>query len=168
MKTIMKREIEISAPKEKVWTAIAKVGDICHGHPGVLTSHLTSKQTHGVGTTRHCDFAMMGATAEERVTEWIEGEYMKIVVDEVKKMPGIKDISLDFSVRAQGPNSILTSTMEYSMKNRFFDLVNALVMKRQNSQLLDGIMAGHKKYIEEGKIVTQSTILELDKVKFLL
>lgn len=47
--TSFTKEIEINASKEKVWDALANVGDICHAHPAV-------------------------ATSEERVTEWIEGE----------------------------------------------------------------------------------------------
>ena len=33
-----------------------------------------------------------------------------------------------------------------------------------NGDLLDGIVAGHKKYIEDGEIVTRKTVLELDKI----
>ncbi len=164
MTTIFKSEIEISAPKEKVWQALSKVGDICHGHPAVLTSHLTSTQKEGVGTTRHCNFSMMGATAEERVVEWRDGEYMKIEAYEMKNLPGIKTMFVDFEVRQKGNNSVLTSTMEYSMKNPMFDLMNALMMKKMNAGLLVGILAGHKKYIEDGEIVTQKTVLDLDNV----
>jgi hypothetical protein len=162
--TTFKREIEINASKEKVWQALANFGDICHGHPGVLTSNLTSTQKSGLGATRHCNFTMMGATAEERAIEWREGEYYKIEAYEIKKLPGIKTMIVDFAVRQKGDRSVLTSTMEYSMKNAFFDLMNNLVMKKMNAQLLDGILAGHKKYIESGEIVTQKTVLELDKV----
>lgn len=162
--TTFKREIEINASKEKVWQALSKFGDICHAHPAVLTSHVTSKQQDGLGATRHCNFSMMGATSEERAVEWREGEYLKIEAYELKNLPGIKTMTVDFAVRQKGSNSVLTSTMEYTMKNPFFDLMNALMMKRMNSQLLDGIVAGHKKYIEGGEIVTQKTVLELDKV----
>jgi carbon monoxide dehydrogenase subunit G len=162
--TTFTREIEINASKEKVWQALAKFGDICHAHPGVLTSNLTSRQETGLGATRHCNFTMMGATSEERAVEWKEGEYMKIEAYELKNLPGIKTMTVDFAVRQKGNHSVLTSTMDYSMKNPLFDLMNNLMMKKMNAQLLDGIVAGHKKYIEGGEIVTQETVLELDKV----
>jgi hypothetical protein len=162
--TTFKREIEINASAEKVWQALANFGDICHAHPAVLTSNLTSTQKSGLGATRHCNFAMMGATSEERAVEWREGEYMKIEAYELKNLPGIKTMTVDFAVRQKGNHAVLTSTMEYSMKNAFFDLMNNLMMKKMNAQLLDGIVAGHKKYIEGGEIVTQKTVLELDKV----
>ncbi len=63
-----------------------------------------------------------------------------------------------------GNNSILASRMEYTMKNPLFSLMNQLVMKKMNEKLLNGIVAGHKKYIEEGEIVTQKTVLALNKL----
>lgn len=163
--TTIKREIEINQPKDKVWKALADFGNICHGHPGVSKSFITSTQKEGVGATRHCDFTMMGASAEEKVTEWNEGKNIKIEVQALKKLPGIKTMALDLAIREQGEKTILTSTMAYSMKNGFFDVINSLMMKNMNAKLLDGIMAGHKLYIETGTIVNDKTTLDLSIVK---
>jgi hypothetical protein len=162
--TIIKREIEINQSKDKVWKALADFGNICHGHPAVSKSFITSTQKEGVGATRHCDFTMMGASAEELVTEWNEGKNIKIEVQELKKMPGIKTMELDLAIRNQGEKTILTSTMVYSMKNGFFNVMNSVMMKKMNAKLLDGIMAGHKLYIETGTIVNDKTKLDLSKV----
>jgi hypothetical protein len=162
--TTIKREIEINQSKDKVWKALADFGKICHGHPAVSKSFITSTQKEGVGATRHCDFTMMGASAEEKVTEWNEGKNIKIEVLELKKMPGIKTMALDLAIRNQGEKTILTSTMEYAMKNGFFDVMNSLMMKKMNSKLMDGIMAGHKLYIETGTIVNDKTKLDLSQV----
>ena len=162
--TTFTRAIEINASKEEVWKAIAKFGDICHAHPAVAKSFVTSTQQEGIGATRHCDFTMMGASAEERVSAWDTGNYLKIEVENLKKMPGIKTMSADFTIQAKGDHTLLTSTMEYSMKNAFFDVMNTLVMKKMNAKLLDGIVAGHKKYIETGERVDEKTKLERNKV----
>jgi len=162
--TIIKREIEINQTKDKVWKALADFGNICHGHPAVSKSFVTSTQKEGVGATRHCDFTMMGASAEEKVTEWNEGKNIKIEVLELKKMPGIKTMILDLAIRNQGEKTILTSTMSYSMKNGLFDIMNSLMMKKMNAKLMDGIMAGHKLYIETGTIVNDKTKLNLSQV----
>jgi hypothetical protein len=162
--TTIKREIEINQSKDKVWKALADFGNICHGHPAVSKSFITSKQKQGLGATRHCDFTMMGASAEEKVTEWNEGKNIKIEVLELKKMPGIKTMVLDLAIRNQGEKTILTSTMAYSMKNGLFDIINSLMMKKMNAKLLDGIMAGHKLYIETGTIVNDKTKLDLSQV----
>ncbi|MBP7185001.1 MAG: SRPBCC family protein [Saprospiraceae bacterium] len=163
--TTIKREIEINQPIEKVWKALADFGNICHGHPGVSKSFITSTQKSGVGATRHCDFTMMGASAEERVTEWNEGKNIKIEVYKLDKMPGIDTLNLDLAIKEQGNKTVLSSTMNYTMKNGFFDFMNSIMMKNMNAKLLDGIMAGHKLYIETGTIVNQKTVLDLTAVK---
>ena len=162
--TTIAREIEINASKNEVWKAIAKFGDICHASPGVLKSHVTSEQQEGVGATRHCDFAMMGATAEEKVTEWNEGESLKIEVYDLKKMPGVDTMSAFFKVREEKGKTILRGDLTYSMKNPFFDVMNAMMMKSMNTKLWNSVLAGHKKYIETGERVFEKTPLELNKV----
>jgi len=162
--TTIKREIEINQSKDKVWKALADFGNICHGHPAVSKSFVTSIQKEGVGATRHCDFTMMGASADEKVTAWNEGKNIKIEVFELKKMPGIKTLALDLSIRENGNKTLLTGNMEYSMKNGLFDVLNILMMKNMNAKLLDGIMAGHKLYIETGTIVNEKTKLDLSQV----
>jgi carbon monoxide dehydrogenase subunit G len=162
--TKISREIEIDASKETVWKAIAKFGDICHASPGVLKSHVSSDQQEGIGATRHCDFAMMGATAEEKIIEWNEGESIKIEVYDLKNMPGIDTMQADFKVRQENGKTILRADLDYSMKNVFFDMMNSTMMKRMNIKNWDAVLAGHKKYIETGERVVQKTVLELHKV----
>ena len=164
--TKIAREIEINASKQEVWNAIAKFGDICHATPGVLKSHVTSEQQEGVGATRHCDFTMMGASAEERVLEWNEGESLRIGVYEFKRLPGIKAMEATFKVKeSNNGKTMLSATLDYSMKNPIFDLMNVVMMKGMNTKNWNAVLAGHKKYIETGEIVTEKTALELDKVR---
>lgn len=162
--TTITRAIEIDLPKDQVWRALADFGNICHGHPAVKKSYVTSLQKDGVGATRHCDFTMMNASAEEKVVEWNEGKNIKITVYELHKMPGIKTMELDLSLIDKGEHTLLTGVMQYTMKNMFFDIMNSGMMKSMNAKLLDGIMAGHKLYIETGTIVNEKTKLDLDKV----
>lgn len=162
--TTIRREIKINQPLETVWNSLADFGNICHGHPSVHKSYVTSIQNSGVGATRHCDFTMMGASAEERIVEWNALENIKIEVYQLKKMPGIDQLSLDLAIQSAGEETILSSTMTYTMKNSFFNLMNKLMMKKMNAELLDGIMAGHKLYIETGLIVTEKTKLNLKEV----
>ena len=162
--TTIAREIIINETKEKVWDAVANFGDICHGSPGVSSSHVTSEQQKGIGATRHCDFTMMGATAEEKITDWNEGESLTIEVYELKKMPGIKSMSATFKVRTENNKTILRADLSYEMKNVFFDMMNNLMMKKMNNKNWNSVLAGHKKYIETGIRVVEDTVLEIDKV----
>lgn len=158
------REIPIHLAPELVWAKLADFGNICHGHPGVKKSFITSAQQSGVGATRHCDFTMMGASAEERVVEWTPGQSITVEVYELRKMPGIDQLRLQLSIQPHSLGSILRGDMVYTMKNAFFEVFNTLLMKRMNAQLLDGIMAGHKKYMETGEIVNENTPLDLSQV----
>ena len=162
--TTIAREIIINETKEKVWDAVANFGDICHGSPGVSSSHVTSEQQKGIGATRHCDFTMMGATAEEKITDWNEGESLTIEVYELKKMPGIKSMSARFKVRTENNKTVLRADLSYEMKNVFFDMMNNLMMKKMNNKNWNSVLAGHKKYIETGIRVVEDTVLEIDKV----
>ncbi|MCP3928998.1 MAG: SRPBCC family protein [Bacteroidetes bacterium] len=163
--TIIKRKISINRSKDEVWKALADFGKICHGHPAVKTSHVTSEKKQGLGATRHCDFTMMNATAEERVVEWNEGSNIKMEVYKFENMPGIDTAILDLKIEALNEDkTMLTGIFKYTMKNILFDAINAIAMKRANAKLINGIMAGHKKYIETGEIVTDKTHLDLKKV----
>jgi hypothetical protein len=59
----------------------------------------------------------------------------------------------------------LLAAMPADLKNGFFDVMNSLMMKNMNAKLLDGIMAGHKLYIETGTIVNEKTKLDTSIVK---
>lgn len=162
--TTISREIEINVPKKEVWKVISKIGNICDASPGVERSYITSKQQEGVGTTRHCDFIMNRATVEEKVTEWNEGESLKIDVFELNNLPGIKTMEASFKIRENGKSSFLTATLSYTMKNFAFNIMNNLMLKKANTKLWESVLAGHKKHIETGEKVTKKSVLELDKV----
>jgi len=162
--TIIKKEITINLSRTAVWKILSDFGNICHGHPAVSKSYVSSEQKQGVGATRHCDFTMMGASAEERVVQWNEKKNIKISVYQLNKMPGIKTMEMDLVLRDSQEGTVLTGVMEYSMKNGFFDVMNHLVMKRMNAKLLSGILAGHKKYMETGEVINDKTVLDLTRV----
>lgn len=164
-KTTIKRSIEINAPKEKVWRAIAAIGDISHASPGVLRSKLTSEKTEGIGATRHCDFVMMGASAEERVTKWKEGASFKIEAYELKKMPGMKGMEAEFSITGTGNKTLLRGDLHYRMQGILFGLINGMMMKKMNIRAWNGLLAGYKRYIETGETVTKDTPLDFEAVK---
>ena len=117
-----------------------------------------------MGATRHCDFTKINAAAEEKVVEWNEGKSVKTETYALRRIPGIEKMAMELAVREKGDHAILTGTLEYSMKNPLYDLVNQLVLKSRNEKLLDRILAGHKKYIETGDIVYETTPLDLNAV----
>jgi hypothetical protein len=166
--TTIIHQIGIHLPKEQVWKKIADFGNICHGHPVVKKSYITSEQKQWVGATRHCDFTIMHATAEERVIAWNEKQNITIEVYELRNMPWIATTTLDLHIANEGDNTLLTATMEYTMKNWFFDIMNTLIMKQKNTSILDGLLAWYKLYIETGVTVDEKTKLDFKEIKKVL
>lgn len=84
------REIEVSrdmtAGRPEIWSVLADFPNISAWNGGVKASRATSEATGGVGATRHCDLAPMGAL-EETVQEWVPEERMVISIDESKRLP---------------------------------------------------------------------------------
>lgn len=165
--TTIKRAIKINLSIEDVWKGIADFGNICHGHPSVSKSFIISNEKTGVGATRHCEFTMMGASADEQIIEWNEQKNIKIKVIKLNKMPGIDQLTMNLILdkTANENETVLKSVMEYSMKNVFFDVMNKLMMYNMNVKLVDGILAGHKKYLETNEIITEKTPLDLSIVQ---
>lgn len=163
--TTITREIKINALKSKVWDVLADFGNISYASPGVSNSYLTSDIQKGIGTTRHCDFAMMGATAEEKITGWKEGEWMSIDAYKIEKLPGMKSMGAEFYVREENGHVVLKGSLRYSMKNPLFAFMNQVMFKKANEKNWNKVLAGYKKYIETGEKVTRKTQLDLDAVR---
>lgn len=154
MTTII-RETRINAPKAKVWAALADFGAIHRFNPTVPKSYTTNGQNSGVGAQRHCDLAMAGASIEERVVEWVEGERMKIEIYEGKNAPPFKQAFASIAVRDAGANTtIVRGAFEYSMKfGPLGLLMDLLMVKPQFGKAWGGVFAGLKHYVETGEQV---------------
>lgn len=165
--TTITREIQINAPKDKVWAALADFGNIHVFNPTVPNSYVTNGQNQGVGTLRHCDLAIPGASIEERVVEWVEGERMKIEIYEGKNAPPFKTAFATISVRAAGENrSVVRGSFDYTMKYGLVGaLMNLLIVKPQFSKAWGGLFAGLKHYIETGNKVDGPKGLDFSAVQ---
>lgn len=163
-------EVEINAPIEKVWAELADLGSIYLNSPTVDTSYYSSKQTTGVGATRHMVLSSMikkGATLDERVLIWEEGTYQKLEAYKTYKVSGIKTMGGDFRLIKKGDKTILRSTLNYSMKNGFWGMMNKMMGKKKFAKVWKNVIAGYKYHIETGKEVTAKTKLDLDAVELI-
>ena len=162
--TRIEKEVIIDASKEKVWEVVTDFGGIYKASPAVLKSYLTTEQKTGVGTERHCDFTMMGASVEERIIEWNEGESIKIDIYKRKNLPLVKDMIAEFKVREENGKTILKASLDYSMSGGLGSLMNAMMMKKMNNKNWDNVLAGFKKHSESGELVDQKTKLDVGAV----
>ena len=73
----------------------------------------------------------------------------------------------DFRLTSKGNKTILTSTLNYSMKNRMFGMMNAIIGRKKFAKTWASIIAGYKYFSETGIRVTSDTKLPVSEVKLL-
>ena len=107
--------IKINAPQEQVWEVLSDLGSIYKWNPGVSHSYSTSDSGGGEGATRHCDIKTpLKGYLEERAFDWREGEGFKIDIYDTN-FP-LKRNVVQFSLRADGGNTIVEVSPEYQLK----------------------------------------------------
>jgi len=163
-------EVIIDAPIEKVWKEFADIGAIFLNSPTVDTSYTSSEIKTGVGATRHMILSPLikkGATLDERVLIWEEGTYQKLEVYKVYKVSGIQTMGGDFRLIKQGDKTLLRSTLNYSMKNGMWGMMNKMMGKKKFATVWRKVIAGYKYHIETGEEVTHKTKLDISTVKLI-
>ena len=163
-------EVVIDAPIEKVWEEFADIGGIFLNSPTVDTSYTSSEQKTGVGATRHMILSPMikkGATLDERVLIWEEGTYQKLEVYKIHRVSGIKTMGGDFRLIPKGNQTILRSTLNYSMKNGMWGMMNKMMGKKKFAKVWRKVIGGYKYHIETGEEVTHKTKLDISPVELI-
>jgi hypothetical protein len=163
-------EVEINLPIEKVWASISKIEDFYLSSPTVSNSTIISDIKYGIGAVRHLEMSKMikeGAILDEKVTEWEEGTFQKLEVINIVKVAGIQTMGGDFRLKRSGNNTILTSSLHYSMKNNMWGMMNNMMGVRKFTKTWASIVAGIKKHAETNEDVTENTKLDLSQVKIL-
>lgn len=144
-----------------MWAALADFGGVSRINGGVVRSHLTSEQEAGVGTTRHCDLAMMGATVEERITAWIDGESMEIEIYEWSKMPMVTSMSASFHLGDEGEGTKLTASMDYALGlGPLGWLADMMMMRSTMTRNWVTFLAGIRHHVQTGETIDTKTKLD--------
>lgn len=161
-------EVEINAPIEKVWQNFKDVGGIYKNSPTVDTSYIISANKEGVGTQRHMIMSedFKGAILEEENLIWDEAaHYLTFYAYTIYNVQGIQTMGGNFRLTAKGDKTILTSTLDYSMKSRMFGMMNGMMGRKKFTKTWASILAGYKYHSETGIRVTENTVLPTDEVK---
>jgi uncharacterized protein YndB with AHSA1/START domain len=163
--TTIKHEVYINAPQEQVWQALANYGNIAIYNSGVTQSYVTSEQAEGVGATRHCDLALPGASLEERIIEWHEGQSYKVEIYQGEKVPPAHYIHITLTVQPEGEGSRASTHMEYQLKYGILGaLMDRLMVHKGMSGGMQGLLAGLKHYCETGEAVESEQQVDLQAV----
>ena len=152
------REVVIKAPRQQVWDILSDFGNVYRLAPTITKSYLTSETTSGLDTTRHCDFSMMGASVDERITGWDEGKRLQIGFDNWDNMPGMVSMSAEFTLEDEGEDTRMRTIMNYEMGMGVVGkMMNSMMVKPMNTKNWDNFVAGIRHHIETGEEVSKKT-----------
>lgn len=158
-------EVWIDAPRQKVWDVLADFGNVYLTNPYITKSYLTSDQKTGVGTTRHCDLTLFGATVEERIIGWDEGRSIEIDIYDRKNLPVIKTQGAAFTLQDENGGTRLRGAIHYTLKyGPIGALMNTFMLKPQNTKAWTTFLAGIKHYAETGEAIDSNVYLNLEPV----
>jgi len=101
----------LDADTSAIWDVLADFPGISSWNSGVNASHATSEATSGVGATRHCDLAPIGAL-EETVQDWDPGHRLVVSIDEAKRLP-IRRGRATFTLGPADAGTTVTIDYEY-------------------------------------------------------
>jgi uncharacterized protein YndB with AHSA1/START domain len=101
----------LDAEASAIWDVLADFPGISSWNSGVNTSRATSEATSGVGATRHCDLAPIGAL-EETIQEWDPGHRLVVSIDEAKRLP-IRNARATFTMEPADGGTTVTIDYEY-------------------------------------------------------
>lgn len=158
--------IHIDAPKKDVWPALADFGQVANFNPNVKESHLTAEQPNGRGATRHCALTVAGASIEERIVDWHDGESYSVEIYESKRVPVVTDMIGALSVDEDGSGTRVTMSIEYGTKyGPLGSLLDRVAIQAQNTKAIRLVLAGLKHYIETGEEVVSGVRVDTTSVE---
>jgi uncharacterized protein YndB with AHSA1/START domain len=153
------REIEIAAPRDRVWAVIADSRLLPKWAPPVKMVGQISGDD-GVGTTRVCEveFGGRAGTMTERCVEFEPALRAGYVVDDDSLGFGRMFADYGFTITLQdaGNGSSLARTdTYYTPRNPIFGLMNALIMRRKFASTVQDLLVGLKR-VSEGERIAPS------------
>jgi uncharacterized protein YndB with AHSA1/START domain len=123
---------QIDAPVETVWELLHDFGDIQRWSAGVKASELTSDGPVVEGSSRRCDFSMMGSV-DERVDLHVPNERLTVDMYKTYKLP-ISGATADFNITPDNGGTALTIHYSYTP-----NLMGRLMRKQTDKQMRKGM-----------------------------
>ncbi len=129
----------IDARPSAVWEVLADFPNIADWNGGVTKSYSTSESDQGVGATRHCDLAPIGAL-EETIIAWEPDRRMVVRIDSAARLP-IKSGEVTFTLSAA--DGATPTELRYAYEPKFGPIGSLLgpVIDRQLITGFEGFLA---------------------------
>jgi len=152
--TTVSRQIEINAPADEVWGAIADFGGVYKWAPNVTSSYSTTEANGGVGAGRHCEVPGFGGIDEE-IVEWKEGHSYKYQVENIGPIGKLVN---EWSVTSHGNKSVVTTNVSYRMRFGIMGaLMDKLMVRRSIRKAMAQAQDGLKGYVETREPIAMAT-----------
>lgn len=163
--TTLRNHVHIDAPVEEVWNVLADFGGIAAFNPGVVKSRSLGSANSGRGAERQCDLDAK-SYIRERIVDWHDGKDLTLEIYEGKGTPPFKDASTTFTVTTSGTGTRVSSILQYRIKGGPLGrLLDRLVVSRKFAPAMVGVLAGLKRHVETGELVTETTSLDSGAVE---
>ncbi|MGN6566916.1 MAG: SRPBCC family protein [Flavipsychrobacter sp.] len=146
--TILKNEIIINAPIEKIWAVLSDLPLLEKYDPTVLKSELVSAEMKGIGARRKVYMKDGKNWFEEKITKWQPNETLTIQLTNCT-FP-INQLRHTYSFSSSGSNTIVRQVMEYDVKYGLLGkLMDLLIIKKQSDKGIKLFMSGLKNMVEQ-------------------
>ena len=130
MPAVVEASAVANVSKETLWNVLADFPNIADYVDSVKASAAIGEQDSGVGATRHCNFAGVGA-AEEEIIEFETGDRLVILLYKAFGMP-MKQSVTTFSLTEIDPHSTrLTMRAEIEAKGGLLSPLVAKLLERR-------------------------------------
>ena len=148
--TTITKDIQINAPKEKVWEILSNLETVQNYDPIVVNAFYTSDIKEGVGASRQCDLPE-GGYVKERITAWNPGEgYSLNIYEDGEPDSPFENQAAHFALAENGQGTMVTMTFEYTLKADI-PVDPQEIEQMWAEEALPGILAGLKHYVETGE-----------------
>ncbi len=154
------RDIQIDAPREKVWAILADIGSVQDYSPGVVKSYYTSDIKEGVGASRHCDLLPSG-TVEERIVSWRDEEQYSIEIYDGTEIryTGVAH----FTLKRSGEGTIVTQAMDYKPTEDPTGALGSRSMEALVGKVIEGNLVGLRHFVETREVVAHKVFKRIKK-----
>ena len=144
----IKNQIDIDAPTDQVWQALAKLDSVQDWVQSVTKSYYATGQTEGVGAARVCEVQGFG-TLNEEVIEWDDGKTLTYAVEGMPKI--VKHIQNTWRLEPLGDGRTRAST-HVKLETRygaFGAFMGQFMMRPRMNRLMKSGMASFKAHVEQ-------------------
>jgi uncharacterized membrane protein len=143
--------IEISAPRDRVWTILSDVTSSRLWDRAMREVTITSTAKSGVGTERFSSGAVV--KTRERVTEWVPYNRLEMAVEHDPRLSKFETSRIEMTPSG-ATNTHVRWTLDYQMNGGYLgNLADRFLLGGTHQGRIDDGLARLKRYAETGEVM---------------